>query len=118
MTHWPQRIVASVVLAVLLVGCATTPPNLPVWWTWTAPTRGAYAFDTVGSALDTVLGVYTGNGVNTLDIVGENDDAAGLNLRSRVAFEAVVGTTYQIAIGSWSSNESGAIVLNWRADVE
>ena len=162
MTHWSRRLVAAVVLAVLLVGCAAAPnPSTPenddyadrtvlvgpsgtatgsnvgatlelgepfdlrstlwirsVWWTWTAPTSGAYAFDTIGSGFDTVLGVYVGNGVNALDLVGENDDAAGLNLRSRVAFEAVAGSTYEIAVGSWSSSESGEIVLNWGADVE
>lgn len=158
MSHWPHRILASVVLAVLLVGCAATPPNLStpenddfadrnvligpsgtvsgsnveatiesgepfelrstvwirsVWWTWTAPTSGTYAFDTVGSGFDTVLGVYTGNALATLDVVGEVDDAPGLNLRSRVEFEAVSGTTYQVAVGSWSTTSSGAIVLNW-----
>lgn len=158
MPHWPHRIVAFVVFAVLLAGCATIPPDAPsrenddfadryvlsgpsgtvtgsnldatleagepfelrstvwlrsVWWSWTAPASGAYAFDTVGSGFDTVLGVYTGNVVTALEVVGENDDAPGLSLRSRVAFEAVGGTTYHVAVGSWASSSSGAITLNW-----
>ena len=156
MTHWPHRIVAFAVFAVLLAGCAAAPPDVPsgdnddfadrnalsgptgtvagsnleatleagepfelrstvwlrsVWWTWTAPASGAYAFDTVGSDFDTVLGVYTGNVVTALEVVGENDDAVGL--QSRVAFEAAIGTTYHVAVGSWAPSSTGAIVLNW-----
>ena len=87
-----------------------------VWWTWTAPSSGLFAFDTVGTAFDTVLGVYTGDTLGALAVVGENDDAVGL--QSRVVFEAVAGTAYQVAVGGWTSTASGAIVLNWGAAVE
>ena len=78
-----------------------------VWWTWTAPSSGLFAFDTVGTAFDTL---------GALAVVGENDDAVGL--QSRVVFEAVAGTAYQVAVGGWTSTASGAIVLNWGAAVE
>ena len=37
-----------------------------VWWKWTAPSTGAFEFDTIGSDIDTMLGVFTGLGVDAL----------------------------------------------------
>jgi sugar lactone lactonase YvrE len=57
---------------------ATTQPLEPwiggtsqrsLWWTWTAPSSGAYRLSTAGSDFDTVLGVY-----------GDSEDIGGLAL--------------------------------------
>ena len=62
-----------------------------VWWTWTAPTNGDVTITTDGSshtdgsALDTLLGVYTGPSVTNLTIVASNDDH-GVLVTSRVRF--------------------------------
>src|SRR5436190_1324580 len=48
-----------------------------LWWSWTSPGDSRVTIDTVGSALDTILGVYTGSSVSTLSGVASNDDAVG-----------------------------------------
>lgn len=68
-----------------------------LWWSWTAPRNGSVVLDTSGSNFDTTLAVYTGSAVGSLSAVASNDDATGAT-SSRVAFTAVQGTTYQIAV--------------------
>ncbi|MGH7951654.1 MAG: Calx-beta domain-containing protein, partial [Limisphaerales bacterium] len=55
--------------------------NAPLWYSWTAPQDGEVELDTMGSVdeitlqpLDTVLAVYTGNSLATLNQVAANDD--------------------------------------------
>jgi hypothetical protein len=45
-----------------------------IWFSWTAPSAGTYKFDTAGSTVDTVLGVYEGTSLETLTRIGINDD--------------------------------------------
>jgi hypothetical protein len=86
-----------------------------VWWRWTAPDRGHMTLSTSGSNFDTILGVYTGTAVGSLELVAENDDDdAGLH--SVVDFGAVAGTTYHIAVDGVNGEfgaDDGNIVLNW-----
>ena len=66
--------------------------------------------DTNGSNFDTLLGVYTGNAVDSLMLIaGDND--GGPNLTSRVAFSATAGVIYQIAVDG-TNGASGNIQLN------
>ena len=81
-----------------------------VWWTWTAPADGVMSVDTFGSNFDTLLGVYTGNDVTTLNTVAMNDNS-GAGATSKVMFQATAGTTYQIMVDG-VSGETGNIVLN------
>nr|MBP9903849.1 hypothetical protein [Verrucomicrobiota bacterium] len=70
-----------------------------VWWTWTAPASGNAAITTWGSSYDTALGVYTGNAVNSLTPVANNDDESYPILRtSKVTFAATGGTAYHFAV--------------------
>jgi hypothetical protein len=73
-----------------------------VWYAWTAPASGWLEADTDGSTFDTVLGIYTGSGLHSLDSVGCNDD--GRDMRSRQAFRAVRGTTYYFQVGLAAKN--------------
>ncbi|MEZ4630634.1 MAG: hypothetical protein R2880_08000 [Deinococcales bacterium] len=82
-----------------------------VWWSWTAPDNGVVTIDTNGSNFDTTLGVYTGSGVDSLTEVASDDDA-GDDTQSLVSFDAVSGTTYQIAVDGYDGVQ-GDIVLNW-----
>jgi hypothetical protein len=85
-----------------------------VWWTWTAPSSGSVTIDTLGSAFDTLLGVYTGSSVSALLAVpgGSNDDSpAGGTYTSRVTFAVTAGVTYQIAIGGYNG-QSGSVILH------
>jgi uncharacterized delta-60 repeat protein len=60
-------------------------PVAPVWIAWTAPYDGEVTVDTIGSKgtngvkLDTVLGVFTGNSLSTLNQVAANDDLFPVN---------------------------------------
>jgi uncharacterized delta-60 repeat protein len=55
-------------------------PSHSVWYQWTAPSDGEVTLDTIGSVdgssnnLDTVLAVYTGTSLATLNQVAANDD--------------------------------------------
>jgi subtilisin family serine protease len=79
-----------------------------VWWTWTAPVSGLVSVTTAGSSFDTLLGVYTGNSVESLTLIAGNDDSDGLT--SAVQFTATAGQSYQIAVDGYSG-ASGAILL-------
>jgi hypothetical protein len=83
-----------------------------VWWSWTAPTSGRTTINTLGSAFDTVLAVYTGSALDSLTRIARNDDDPGSDTRtSRVVFQATKGTTYAIAVDGYNGT-SGRIHLN------
>ena len=92
---------------------AGVPGGRSVWWKWTAPADGLVEIDTVGSAFDTRLAVYT-NTLGSLGLVKENDDMAGGPLPfSRLFFSALAGVEYQIAVDGFKTNgANGAVVLN------
>lgn len=78
--------------------------NASVWWSWTAPANGKVTMSTAGSSFDTVLGVYTGNRIDTLNKVARNDDDPSSDSQtSRLTFQATKGTTYQIAVDGYGS---------------
>ncbi len=81
-----------------------------VWWTWTAPANGPVTISTTNSQFDTILGVYTGTGVDTLTLVAENDDIGLGRSQSSVTFQAASGTVYRIAVDGYG-NQIGGIVL-------
>ena len=85
-----------------LDGTTYTSNANTVWWKWTAPVSGLTTIDTNGSGtaddIDTVLGIYTGNAVDSLTLIGSNDDLDSVNTYSSVTFSAVEGTTYYIQV--------------------
>ena len=81
-----------------------------LWWTWTAAESGPVRISTSGSAFDTVLAVYTGSSLYSLSEMASSDDANGSS-QGAVEFEAVSGTTYQIAVDGYDG-ESGAVALS------
>ena len=83
-----------------------------VWWVWTAPASGSVTFDTNGTALDTVMGVYQGSAVNQLTAIAEDDDS-GVNYASSVTFSAVSGGVYYIGVAGYGRNSFGPFNLNW-----
>ena len=100
---------------------AGNPGGKSVWYAWTAPSSGTWSFDTIGSAFDTLLAVYTGSTVSNLTLVAANDDlVARVVTNSRVAFVASAGLIYRIAVDGFSAGSqsgtpaaSGVIALNW-----
>jgi subtilisin family serine protease len=76
---------------------AGNPGGHSIWLRWTAPRAGTMVLKTQGSAIDTLLAVYTGTSVSSLTEVVSNDNASS-GTWSQVAFPATAGTTYRIAI--------------------
>ncbi|HEU4433613.1 MAG TPA: NF038122 family metalloprotease, partial [Pyrinomonadaceae bacterium] len=88
-----------------------------IWYQWQAPASGSAQVTTAGSSFDTVLGVYTGNAVNSLSVVGKHDDVGQNDKTSLVSFQATAGTTYRIAVDGYnnagSGGDIGSVTLNW-----
>jgi subtilisin family serine protease len=82
-----------------------------VWYQMTAAADTPVQLTTQGSSFDTLLAVYTGSSVGALTPVAANDSADGGHW-SKVAFEAVAGTTYRIAVDG-QSGATGAVTLGW-----
>ena len=85
-----------------------------VWLAWRAPTAGIASFSTAGSALDTLLGVYTGNNVAELRLVTSDDDR-GPNYTSALRFTARAGVEYQIAVDGFAG-AANPLVLKWNLE--
>jgi len=83
-----------------------------LWWTWTAPRSGALTLSTTDSSTDTLLAVYTGSALNALTQVAANDDESGSLKTSKVVFNAVAGTTYQIAVDA-KGPATGLVLLRF-----
>jgi lysophospholipase L1-like esterase len=80
-----------------------------LWYAWTAPAGGSVTVDTCGSAIETLLGVYTGTAVDALTRIGASD--------CRVTFDAVQGTRYLIAVDG-KAGAQGAVTLRLEANVD
>jgi Bacterial pre-peptidase C-terminal domain/Domain of unknown function (DUF4214) len=92
------------------------PGSASVWYQWQAPASGSVTVSTVGGQtnFDTMIGVYTGNSVGSLAVIGKNDDVAQGNTDSSLTFNAVAGTVYKIAVDGWGG-EIGDFTLNFSA---
>ncbi len=89
------------------------PGGKSVWYRWTAPGSGSVSLNTSGSNFDTLLAVYTGSSVDGLVAITKNDDVTpGVVTISSVQFNAVAGTTYQIAVDGFDADQ-GNISLNF-----
>ena len=71
-----------------------------------------FTFDTLGTAFDPCLGVYTGPQVDSLLEAGFNNDLSLWNHQSRCSFWATNGTTYHIQVGGFQG-AAGDVTLNW-----
>lgn len=91
-----------------------------LWYAWTAETSGEIVVDTCASAIDTLLGLYTGDDVSGLTEVTSNDNTSGCGASpasgrgSRLRFTADAGETYWIAVDGFNGVE-GAVALSVRA---
>jgi len=86
-------------------GCLAGPSAVKgatVWYRYTPATSSSITAGTGGSSYDTVLAVYTGSSLGSLNLVACNDDSIGV--QSRVTFNASAGVTYRIQVGGYDSN--------------
>jgi subtilisin family serine protease len=90
---------------------AGDPGGHSVWWLWTAPAAGQVSLDTQGSGFDTLLAVYVGGDITTLQPVAANDNAAAA-ATSALLFQAQAGIVYRIAVDG-ANGEAGNTQLNW-----
>src|SRR5262249_41173375 len=81
-----------------------------LWWKFTPTVDGVLNLNTTNSAIDTLLGVYVGEFVNQLTVVGSNDDAVPGSGYSELRQGVRAGTTYYIAVDGFSG-QTGKIVL-------
>ncbi|MDP3889770.1 hypothetical protein [Nocardioides sp.] len=93
---------------------ATGEPGEPVpgtansvWYRWTPAGNTRVTMYLCDSSYDTYLQVFTGAAVNALTLVAENDDSGDFcgnanSFNSRLAFNAVGGTTYSIQVDGFS----------------
>jgi hypothetical protein len=81
-----------------------------VWWKWTAPASGTVAVNTIGSAFDTVLAVYTGATLENLVALASDDEGGG-DATSSLTFNTTSGTTYFIAVDGYFA-ASGSVTLH------
>jgi Divergent InlB B-repeat domain len=89
-----------------------------VWFKWTAPRSGTVSVDTCDSDFDTLLAVYRGATLATLDPVQSNDNGGGSCAPgSDLSFEAVANTTYRIALdGKGGEQGTFGLYLEERAE--
>ncbi len=86
------------------------------WYLLTAETNGTMVLDTLGSDIDTVLSVYTGTDIFTLQLVVQDNNGASDGVRSQVRFEVTPKTDYLIAVDGVNGAQ-GNIALNWRMGI-
>ena len=78
--------------------------NQSVWYRWTAPASGTWAFTSFGERVDTLLAVYTGSTLATLAPLADTE-------LTTVRIGAVAGTTYRIAVDAFGNG--GNFSLSW-----
>ncbi len=81
-----------------------------LWWSWTCPASGPVTISTLGSTFDTLLAVYTGAGLGSLTLMAANDNGPFGGSSSLVAFDAIAGATYHLAVDG-AGGGSGQVKL-------
>jgi hypothetical protein len=84
-----------------------------IWYHWRPLADGPVTVDTLGSTFDTLLAVYTGSTVDSLNLVTSNDDLDYDHVQSLVTFDAIHGKEYWIAVDGYDA-DSGSLRLQWR----
>ena len=87
-----------------------------IWWRLEIPRTARVTLSTEGSAIDTVMAVYTGSAVDALAKVASNDDAVTGVRYSKVSFDAVGGDVYYVAVAGYSG-AAGDVVFRWTEEV-
>lgn len=85
-----------------------------VWYSWTPPADGTYKLATVGSRFDTVLAVYEGSSLETLELLRINDDDPDRGCCSSWVplVDAQATTTYMIQVTPLNG-VGGVLALQW-----
>jgi hypothetical protein len=86
-----------------------------VWYSWTPPADGTYKLATAESSLDTVLAVYDGSSLETLELLVANDDDPDRGCCSSWVplVDAQASTTYRIQVADFGGGGAGHLALQW-----
>ena len=89
-------------------------PGRSVWFTWTPANDGEATFSTDGSGFNTLLAVYTGASLDSLERITQNDDVdeAGTPGFSRVQFRVTAGVPYHVVVDG-QNEDIGVYLLRW-----
>ena len=93
-------------------GCTFSgaPANNDVWYTFTPAASGTFQVNTCGSALDTVLSVWTAcPGSQFIDMIACNDDSCGL--QSSVTVPLNGNQTYYVRVAGWNNAQGTFTVV-------
>jgi hypothetical protein len=82
----------------------------------TATDNSTLVLDTMGSAIPTVMAVYTGSSIFSLQPVASDRNSASDGIHSMVRFPGTVGTNYLIAVDGVGGAQSN-INLNWKVGI-
>jgi len=81
-----------------------------LWYVFNPAAEDWYEINTVGSAIDTVLAVWTGPSLNLLQLVHVNNEAIEGKV-SRIRFEGRPDTSYFISVAGRNAAARGAVSL-------
>ena len=86
------------------------------WVRFRATTNVLVQFDTIGSEIDTTLGIYAGTNLNLLTLIARDDNGAPDMARSLIRLDANSTLDYQVAVDGVNGAQ-GRIQLNWQLGV-
>ncbi len=93
------------------------PGGASVWFRWTAPASGLATFSTADSRFDTVLGVFRGDALSSLTLLGSSDDLDAATVTSLTTVAVTAGTEYRIVIDGYFTESdvirAGDYTLAW-----
>jgi hypothetical protein len=87
--------------------CGAGAGGKTVWWSWTAPSSGRLYLTTTGSGFDTVLAVFTGVQLASLERLASNDNAFDGTQTSQISLVVSAGAKYWIAVDGAGGAEGG-----------
>jgi len=79
-----------------------------IWWEWIAGESGFTEISTEGSDFNTVIVVYTGDSLESLQLVAKDRDLTPDNNGASVGFEAIEGVSYRIMIDGLQGESGNA----------
>ncbi len=85
-----------------------------IWYAWTAPANGTLIINTATSLFDTLLALYTGDLVESLTRIADNDDIDARRgiFQSQVSATVIAGITYRVAVDGYGPY-TGTSTLGW-----